>query len=585
MASQASGTVSIDASAPTGPGADAPSTPDSGVKRPRASSVTTFILPDNTRYDLPEDGATAFPDRLLHRLITSDLTVRDAEGCIAFNFPCDGSAFALALAEHEHRARYGHQETGPALTTPICPIELGRLWDYLQLDMDLIGACRNRPGTPLPVMVSQAVLYKSIAIAQQLLLFLKALRSSGTWQSITLSIALPPGSNSGSCRLALWLGNWPFADTEPEWRLCDSENKAYPTPPARCRAFPRQLFDVLKQVPRAAALAQRYLPEYAEELKHLSLTACTTDDRSDLLRYALEGRIAQAALRLGAKPPIVEGLLGGAALAIPIVPMLAGTFAPIETFGETHFDFGRFEVHLTVSVLNDEEGDEEMVTMPESFVPSARYGTRMQKKLAARRFLHISALAYLRKSDYRHEIDLPAIAITCHAQFPCAGRTTAASRLAMRNAYFGEKREPSRRRPPTVVASEEFSGTQYMDVLRASNNGQPLASGVEGFNYVPSTTHVQVCPDGMSVPSTLCCEMVYPAGGDALHGVDLQSAVAALDESDKLGSDNCLGYAFVRLEAHATGQMASPGLDKYDPDQTIENGSEAQFAWLDIAGI
>jgi hypothetical protein len=95
-------------------------TPITGGKRPRIA--TTFILLSGERFELTEAGVAAFPEGLLHRLATSELTARDEYGCIPFNFPCDPNAFAHAIAEHEHRGKYGDRcGTAAALTVPINP--------------------------------------------------------------------------------------------------------------------------------------------------------------------------------------------------------------------------------------------------------------------------------------------------------------------------------------------------------------------------------------------------------------------------------------------------------------------------------
>ena len=580
-------------SSPTGPSAvestgaigTAPAAGVAGVKRVRVA--TTFVLPCGELFELSEAGSAAFPDGLLHRLAVSELTARDESGAIPFNFPCDRDAFALAIAEHEHHGKHAQMRsgkcTGPAMTTPVNPQTLAVLWDYLQLDHDLIDPdlmFRRRPGTPITVQAGQMLLRRSISLAQQLRLFLNALGSSDL-DKLSPSIRLPcvkggTDCTPGSVRLALWLGSCPSIDEHPdgiEWER--SEQRASDVVPDHCRSFSRELFDLLLEPKRLTAIT-RFLPGCENELKVLSMTSCTDEDHLQLQRLADTSRIAIPALvprtrELYDAHCFTERLLGGFALAVPLVHVFCESS---DEPAHLEFVFPDITVHLKIDFVGIGDSFEWIdgeLTSPRA--PGA------EKYIDSRQVI-ISARCYLNR--YRFESELPAVSI---AMETCCHDDEDGS-LAWRNAFFGSERKVIRgsslRRnyhyyPHTADASRSkvFSSEEYEEVVN-TRLGKDTMYAADALCF----EHVAVCPQGMSTPTVLWDATLYS------ENFDMQEVALAYDVSDHLGADNCKAYAFFQFEVHALQTGSAPplacqcgGQGSY-PVQVA--GHEGKFAWLDV---
>ena len=259
--------------------------PKASEKRPRHGA--TFVLRRcGTRFDVSEAAIAQFADGLLHRLHASELTAHDEDGAIPITHECDRDTFALAVAEHEYGAkRYRH---GPPLPAAINPQALAATWDYLQLPFSLIDAERERPETQLRVVVSQGSLQRSLAIAQQLHFFLAALQRHTelimrcTRQHPTMTAE--EICEGATCTLALCLHDVPqsvpdFYNCSEEWD--DGFVNQDRTTKGNVGRFPRELFELLLDKERTAALARRFMPDHEETLKDLRFRMHRKDNAHD----------------------------------------------------------------------------------------------------------------------------------------------------------------------------------------------------------------------------------------------------------------------------------------------------------------
>ena len=547
-------------------------------KRPREDGAI-FILPGGETFHLSAAYSPCFKEGLLHKLIHSELTVKDEHGRIPFTFPCDSNAFARAISEHENvhvhasRGPPFHASRGPPFVAAINPQALAALWDYLGLDFQLIDPDRPRPRTALPVLASQMLLHRSLTLAQELMLFLKAVRTCAAralrCSNVTLtSMAGDDLCTSGTCRIALWLGDCPQLGSKMEWT--ESAKKEDGNVPLRLRCFSRELFETLAVPEQTAALARQFLPEEVEEeLKLISLYYCTEADAARLVQLRRQTLIIAPAYSLESTGCCeTDQLLGGFAVAVRLLQITASIRDKCD---RKTFKVGDWAIELKFSFFS--ESDATMVEVSNTFTDSE--GKPWKGNFASDRRMIVTASATL-TGNAAYQSELPLLGIyTGTRNAHDEDEEKKAASLAVRNAYFDRK--PARPGPSSVFRAEAPNG--FVSKTLAG----PQCQDIQCKNWDPVDGPFYLRSGGEPVTlleRDLYEMMMHPENNDK---ETFQAAVHADDKSDLLGADNCLAYMLCQFEAHSLEADSSPALEAYRGDVSSPE-TATNCAWLKIDG-
>ena len=540
----------------------------------RARHGVTFVLSqDGSRFDMSQAAAECFTEGLLHRLAKSDMAARDQDDCIIISQECDTAAFALAIAEHEHLAKSSSRDdTAAPLTVAINPQALYETWDYLQLPAALIRPHRMRPGTPLQVAVSHASLQQSLKLAQELHLFLSSLGNGAGALFSGRSLMHSALAEDGSClpatvEVPFWLGDCPARGDQPWSNELWSESNdqlRWTLPgealPAPFNYFSRELFRLLADRRRLAACVHTFLPSREEEIKHLTFTLCTAEDRGRLQE------LLAAELVLCPVPSItdVEGsgprqLLGGFLCTFPILKALRTTQTQVTSHYITIGD-----CNLQIS-FHFSSVTKETIDAPEPFTPSPHLPSL--KKFAATRRLHVAA-SMRPEGRAAMSSELPILGIACEH----VSDEREESLRTARNTFFGETRVPlAPGSCPFIDVSPLLSATDFTKYLEVTDQ-PPL--------YTEQTLAPVMSKLG---PALLSVSEL------SLEATELQGLANAWDLSDTNGAESCASHEYFLFEVHAMSPAGCPPMscpflaeEGYDIGKDIRKGN---FMRLDISGV
>ena len=567
-------TAGMSACSPTGPGQEAsrsaatgealnaPDGATAALKRPRTAA--TFQLPSGEPFDLSEAGAAAFPDGMLSRLIKSKLTT---DSLIPFLFPCDRDAFEYAIAVHEARAKDGDGAL-PPLTRPINPQSLAHLWEYLQLDFACLAYSEQ---TPLHILASQVLLEEQHTIAQELSLFLNALRRE-VFAMTKIKLRWPTMSARGSCSVLVWLGGcrkrWHAAseDLIDKWPL--AKRHGFECAPEPLGFFSSDLFDLFRENERGALadIVRLYLPEREAECNALTLKPCTHNDRG-LLQEVCQDEMLLIAPRLrvdGLMRRDAAQLLGGFAFALPILPTQIQHYCDPEW--SHSLVFGSWEITVTATLALTDNRIRHLPDVQCKRIVSAVDSDDPHAFIASRRSLtFVFEAKALEIAMY--DSQMPLIGVFCHEH-----ALPPKAKLASRNAFFGSKRKRVGERDCTEsLTSEPLSPSEYEGAIEQH--------GLRTFGIHDELKAV-VPLASMDAPARILTTTLHPPSP-----ADMQKIATAWDNSDVLGDDSCDAFEIFHFELHTLKPTASPYLESYSKERYGDAGARwAECAYLEIAG-